>query len=295
MIHLTLMDDVEVEAVEALLPPVQEGQEVAILPVGGAVTAGDMSPQQAALFRLAENKDLDVEKLKALIEMNDRAEDRQAERVFTQAFIPMQAELPVIKRNGSLQYPKNKADPDGPMKLVSKYATWDDIVPGIQPILTRHGFALSFRHSQRGDGGGLLVSTVLRHEGGHIEYGEPMPVPLDTSGGKNNVQAYGSALSYGKRYAAIATLNIRTEGDDDDGKAAGWKGVTEEQVEQLAGLLKEAKQSEPRFLMRMASDINGEPVKKLEDLSAVDFARIANTLKLMAERKKDNPDAENNT
>ena len=41
-------------------------------------------------------------------------------------------------------------------------------------------------------------------------------LPLDTSGSKNGVQAVGSTVSYGKRYAICALLNIST-GDDTDG------------------------------------------------------------------------------
>lgn len=270
MLTLTQVDD-EIDAVEAMLPPVASGQ--ALAPVVEQAVA--VSDPRAALLTLAVNKDLDVDKLKALIDMQDRMEDRQAVRLFNTAFVRMQARLPAIKRNGALEYPVDKNKPDGPKRLVSRYATWDDIDAAIQPILHTYGFALSFRIAPRlTEGGGLLVAAVLRHVDGHVDTGEPIPVPLDTSGGKNNVQAYGSALSYGKRYATIAALKIRTEGDDDDGKQAGVVYLTDEQVAQLSALVDETETDPAAFFATMIT----EPIESFTDIERTHFERLMNAL-----------------
>jgi len=44
-----------------------------------------------------------------------------------------------------------------------------------------------------------------------------MPAPLDTTGGKSNVQAVGSTNSFLRRYVACNIFNIVVVGDDDDG------------------------------------------------------------------------------
>ena len=44
-----------------------------------------------------------------------------------------------------------------------------------------------------------------------------MSAPLDTTGGKSEVQAAGSTNSYLRRYIACNIFNIVVVGDDDDG------------------------------------------------------------------------------
>jgi len=52
-----------------------------------------------------------------------------------------------------------------------------------------------------------------------------MPAPLDTSGGKSNVQGVGSTNSFLRRYVACNIFNIVVVGDDDDGKMAGSSAI----------------------------------------------------------------------
>ena len=202
----------------------------------------------ATLAQAAIDPRVDPDKLERMWTLHERMEDRHAEREFNRAFVAMQAELPRIKKNGELSYPVNKNDPDGPKRKIANFARWEDIDEAIRPILTRHGFAMSFNITPRqADGGGLLVSTILRHEGGHTYTSDPFPVPLDTSGGKNNAQAGGSAASYGKRYSSSATLNLVYEGEDDDAQKAGATttdeptGITEAQGMEIEALLLKTK------------------------------------------------------
>ena len=176
----------------------------------------------AILQLVSEHPDTDIAKVDALVKMQNDLEDRQAAREFTRAFTRLQGALPAIKKDGKLEYENEKGKPEKGKYLVTKYAKWEDILAAITPILAEHGFALSFETAPRpGDGGGLIVTAVLEHEGGHMRRGSPIPVALDTSGGKNNTQAYGSSMSYGQRYSAKAALNLRWEGEDDDGAASG--------------------------------------------------------------------------
>jgi len=215
------------------------------------------SPWRSMLNFIAsamERKDYDVEKLQVLIGLQDKYLADEARALFTQAFIPMQAEMPVIKKNGLLEYPVDKAKPQGPKYKVANFAKWEDIDRGIRPIYTKHGFRLNFRIAPRtGDGGGLLVTAILEHAAGHREEAE-IPMPLETGGGMNNQQRYGSALSYGKKYAAFAVLNIVTEGDDDDASAAGQVFILPEQAQELRDLCAEVGREEANILRRLFSD-----------------------------------------
>lgn len=228
-----------------------------------------------AIIQFASNPAMDIDKFDRLIALQERTEDRQAERAFNIAFVRLQGRLPRVKRDGALEYPTDKNKPDGPKRAISKFAKWETIDAAIRPVLTEEGFGLSFKILPRTtDGGGLNVCAVLRHVGGYKEVGDPMPVPLDTSGGKNNLQAYGSSLSYGKKYAAFAALNIITEGEDDDGRQRSDPGrLSLEQLAELSDLLRQTRTEEARFLAAMAPTL-----RSIEEAPAADFPRLKNAL-----------------
>lgn len=172
------------------------------------------------ILSLASNPDFDVDKLKALIDLQNAEMARQAEVAFSQAFAKMQAEIPTIvedkQGNGTT------------------YATLETIVDITRPLLNKYGFSVTFDTKTHLDDnptktekgayiffGYVKVTAVLRHELGYHISTESV-VPFDFSGSKNSntAQAQGSATSYGKRYAYCSLLNIATRSQDDDGKTA---------------------------------------------------------------------------
>lgn len=168
----------------------------------------------AIVARAAADPQVNVEKMNALLDMQERIIGRQALAEFNSAFSRLAGKLPRIKRDGTVAY-EDKIT--GKTKSAFKFARWEDIMRVIAPLLDDEGFALTFKAAPRqGDGGGLLVTGKLLHVGGHSEEAS-IPLPLDSSGGKNNLQGYGSTFSYGKRYTATMLLNIVTEGEDDCG------------------------------------------------------------------------------
>lgn len=169
----------------------------------------------SVIERAARDPSVDVDKMERLMAMAERAQDRTAKAAYLNALAEMQPELPEINERGGI---KNAAG-----KVQSTYAKWEDINTAIRPILHRHGFALSFRIGQ--ENGQIAVTGVLGHRDGHTEE-TVILLPADNSGSKNSVQAVGSSTSYGKRYTAMALLNITTRGEDDDGKAAGARGAS---------------------------------------------------------------------
>jgi hypothetical protein len=74
-----------------------------------------------------------------------------------------------------------------------------------------------------------------------------MPAPLDTTGGKSDVQAVGSTNSFLRRYVACNIFNIVVVGDDDDG-AGGT--IDEAKIKTILDLVKKAKVG-PKFLKYM--------------------------------------------
>ena len=170
--------------------------------------------------RAVSDPKIDVDKMERLYAMHERALERAAKLAFTNAKIAMRPHLPVIDEKGQIL--------NGSGKVQSTYAEWEDINDAITPILIEHGFDLAFRPGSTAEGK-VIVTGILSHTEGHAEEAE-IVLPLDSSGGKNAVQGVGSSLSYGKRYAAIALLNItsRHKRDrDDDGRGAGISEVAQ--------------------------------------------------------------------
>ncbi|WP_432415352.1 ERF family protein [Chromohalobacter israelensis] len=171
--------------------------------------------------RAALNPDVDIDKMERLLQMQERVLDRQALMAYSAAMAAMQTELPSIAERGRGNN--------------GHYATLEDIVDTVRPIMKRHGFAVSFRIQTQERG--IQVTGVLMHQDGHREE-TSMLLPADVSGNKNAVQAFGSSTSYGKRYVLCALLNITTRGQDDNGEtAATVQYVTRFQAGQLKQLI----------------------------------------------------------
>jgi len=178
------------------------------------------------IARAVADPSTDVEKMERLLAMHERITAQRAKVAYTQALADLQPELPVIDEKGAI---RDRAD-----KVQSTYARWEDINDAIRPLLHAHGFALSFRPGVANDGQ-PTVTAVLRHREGHEEEAT-VKLPIDSSGSKNNVQGVGSSLSYGKRYSAIAILNLTSrapEDRDDDGRAAGRSQVAQHAITEI--------------------------------------------------------------
>ena len=164
-----------------------------------------------ALVALAADPGGDLARLEQLTATWERLRAREAEAEFSAALARLQAKLPEVDENGLI------LGPDG--ESVATYATWEDTIAAIRPILGRHGFSLSFRPG-RSEAGYPTVTGSLRHAGGHSEVGT-LELPPDTTGGKNALQAIGSATSYGQRYVARMLLSLTSRGGDDDAAGSG--------------------------------------------------------------------------
>ena len=94
----------------------------------------------------------------------------------------------------------------------SKYADLAVCIEAVIDALHDNGIAL-IQHTDQSDKG-VIVSTVFMHESGeHIETGSIF-VPASQS----SPQAFGSALTYARRYSLMTACGIAPE--DDDGNAA---------------------------------------------------------------------------
>lgn len=249
-------------------------QDIAHVPEQLPVPAGADGGVPSLLGFVAmavRDPNIDVAKLEALLRMQREIVADDAKTQFNQAMARLQPRLPRITKRGRVEYPVNKNQPDGPKALAFTYARWEDVDTAIRPILNSEGFALSFNTRQRvGDGGGLVVVGELLHVGGHAKTAE-MALPLDTSGGKSNLQGYASSTSFGSRYVAKMLLNLVFEGEDDDGTAGGKSYINEHMKERIVELLQESKADVKGFLDFMHASC-------VDEIEVADYTKAVNAL-----------------
>lgn len=220
--------------------------------------------------RAALNPNVDIDKMERLLAMQERVMERNAKAAFTSSLAEMQPLLPVIDERGKISTDKGKT-------VQSTYAKWEDINEAIRPLLASHGFALSFRVNRTD--AIVAVTGVLSHREGHSEE-TTIDLSVDSSGNKNGVQAVGSSISYGKRYAAISLLNITSRAPqdrDDDGNAAGRGDlINEHEVGELVALMEEVGADRDRFLNFLRVDTLAHlPRKRLAEATrALEAKRV---------------------
>ena len=185
------------------------------------------------IARAAADPAVDIEKMQALLAMQERVMALRAKQEFQAALARIQPRMPRIQRTGEIVI-------DG--RIRSRYSTYEDVDSAIRPLLAEEGFAISF--DTESEAGGLTTILIVTHSLGHEER-RKMRLPLDKSGSKNEVQSHGSTVSYAKRYLVMGFFNIVHEGEDNDGSG---EPINLEQVNKIRDLLIYTNSDEKKFL-----------------------------------------------
>jgi len=148
----------------------------------------------------------------------------EARIMFDADFVVMQGELPEVPKLGRIDHGGGRG---------YNYARWEDINDHIKPVLQKYGFGLRFDIITETESL-FEIEAILVHRSGY-SICTRKKLPIDKSGSKNIVQAYGSTQSYAQRYSAIALLNLTSRNEDTDAtdKDVVPSTLTFEQSEQL--------------------------------------------------------------
>jgi hypothetical protein len=131
--------------------------------------------------------------------MNAQTETKPAHANIAAALAAAQAEM-----GKALKQANNPA-------FRSKYADLGSVTDACLPALNKHGIAVI---QPTGEGeAGRYVETILLHTSG-----ETLACRVPLILGKNDMQGYGSAVTYARRYGLMCMAGIAPE--DDDGNAA---------------------------------------------------------------------------
>lgn len=165
------------------------------------------------MLELAVRSNSPVETLERLMAMHERYEANEARKAYVVAMNAYHAEgIKVFKDKDVDQGTSYKTG-----KALPKYshATLANITSTVTPALARHGLSVSWSNTQPGDGF-VEVTCTIRHSLGHSE-SVTLKGPYDVTGGKNDIQAVGSAATYLQRYTLTSILGISALDQDDDG------------------------------------------------------------------------------
>ena len=148
-----------------------------------------------------------LEKMGQLMVLQERFEANQARKDFNLAMSKFQSLLPVIEKTGKVDYTSSKG------RTFYDYAKLEDIAKSIRPALSETG--LSYRHTQSQTNNIITVTCIVTHSSGHSEISALSSTP-DISGGKDQLKAIASAISYLRRYTLTGILGIVVGGEDDE-------------------------------------------------------------------------------
>jgi hypothetical protein len=233
----------------------------------------------AVLANAASDPKCEPAKMRELYAIHKEMAQDQAKIDFIRDFAALQSENLHIDAKGHIIIPPK----DGKRGQDTAYAKFNDIIKAIKPLLQRHHFTLSFATEPSTDASRLIVKGFLDHKGGH-QRSTAFPLPAEVSGSKNNVQGWGSSMSYGKRYCTIALLNITSEAKEDAdkdgfGEAPTADKITEAQAKVLIALVDSSGVGGKRFCEKYG-------LEKVADLSAKSLAEATKALENFAGNNK---------
>lgn len=241
-----------------------------------AESSANVSASEQVLAMIAHaSKDgsIDIEAMRAMMTMRKELVEEQAEREYNQALAAAQREMLPVARDA---HNKNTD---------SNYARLEAIAKAITPIRAKHGFGLSFGTDDCPKENHFRITCEITHSGGHTKR-RHADLPSDIAGLKGNanktgIHAFGSSMTYGRRYLTLLIFDIATE--DDDGNAAGaGPTISEDQELQLRDLIETREVDEPKFIKYLDSQIKNATIEKLSDIPASYFDSCVTALKRKA-------------
>jgi hypothetical protein len=238
------------------------------------VPANDAGQILSIIERIATNPEVDIEKMERFMAMRREELARQAQIAFNAAMRLAQAEMPQVLRDEINE------------QTQSAYAKYETISEAMQPVITKHGFALTFGEADSPKPNHLRITCDVLHECGHTKPYHA-DVPIDATGMKGNpnkspVHAFVSTFSYGKRVLKLAIFDVALKGepegegprDYDDGSA-----ISKAQAAEIQRLLKATNTHAGRLCAWLKVD-------RIHDIPAQQYQRAVDALNRIGKQAK---------
>jgi hypothetical protein len=232
-----------------------------------------------ATIDAAIEKGCDAEQLGKLLDVYERYQRNEALRAYQEAMCACQAEIPLVLTDAENKHTK------------SRYRTLGTLIHKIKPIITKHGFSLSFHQGdmQTPREGWVRIVCDSMHKAGHREV-KFLDLPIDGQGAKggatamNGNQGVGSTTSYGERYLTCKIFLVPIADDDLDGNLP-TDLIDEDQIAEINDLLEKGwfllpknKEHLDRFMRWVSAKVRAE-VKSVGDIPKDHYAACVEHLR----------------
>ena len=155
------------------------------------------------LIEMAISQNADVDKLERLMDMQERWENREAEKAFNRAISEFQSICPrIVKSKQGHGY---------------KYATLGDIQAQIKDTARQCGISWRWETKEQ-TADQLTVKCIVTHVDGHSQATESTTFIEPPNKMQSRTQMVGVATTYAQRYSLIGALGISTADEDMDGR-----------------------------------------------------------------------------
>lgn len=200
------------------------------------------------------------------------------------AVVAAQAAIKTVTKDGQNTFFKKQDGTGAP------YATLDAIIEACKEPLAANKLAVI--QFPTGEGESFKVVTRVQHESGEYFESET-PLLL----GKRDMQGYGAAVTYAKRFALGSFFNIATEVDDDGNKAAEGAGngksgqKRQEQIQAIENGLAFLKADRNKYIEHLCQTYHA--VKDPADLNDVSLNKAVIAMNQRIDKEKSKPKGKN--
>jgi len=236
-------------------------------------------PAAKTPLELAIESKASPSELLQFMELQKLWEANEAKKAYVVAMNEFKLNPPEIFKDKKVDYGEGKTKYD--------HASLENVNAVIISSLAEHGFSHRWDTEQI-DGGQIRVTCVITHILGHSEF-TPLQSGADQSGGKNNIQAIGSTLTYLQRYTLLSATGLAVKGMDDDGKKSEPEpeSITEDQcntIHAIHALVTDNDLGADRLGKLLKSCYQ---VSDLADLPATHYKSIISKINTAIEAKRD--------
>ena len=211
---------------------------------------------------IAKDPSIPIDRLNAVMDLQERWEDREGQKLYSVALAAAKAEIQPVVRNKR----NNQTN--------SRYSDLEAIDNAITPIMSKHGLTMSFAPAQAQNEGHYAIKCTVRHAGGYSEE-HHAEIPIDAAGiagkvNKTKTHAFGSTMAYGRRYLKMMIVDVATT-DDTDGNTP-QKPICEEQMKEIQKLLSDGGHDIAKFC-------NHFKIESLKDITVDRFDAAVETIR----------------
>ena len=216
------------------------------------------------LFNLAVKNGATLEQLEKYMALKEKWDVVQAKKAFSLAMSKFKADPPEIEKDKKVSF-KTSAG-----VTAYNHASLGNVTDKINSALSKYELSAGWTTKQ--DGSSVTVTCRISHSLGHSEE-TSLTAALDTSGGKNTIQALGSTISYLERYTILALTGLATHEMDDDGKGTAEEAkISDKEKSTILDMINSKEVDQAKFLKYMNCE-------SIESIPAIGFKKAMEALR----------------